>query len=121
MFSPTFGNSNHGNQVGINYGVVNLPPPGRISDIVKRILFSQANDSFLVQDQQRNQPQTRPKPQPSSTVPFQQDPMFVGREDMIRVIQEKHGAVGQRHERVALVGLAGVGLAMYPHHRVSEQ
>ncbi|KAJ5600860.1 hypothetical protein N7450_001927 [Penicillium hetheringtonii] len=49
--------------------------------------------------------------------------MFVGREDMIRVIQEKHGAVGQRHERVALVGLAGVGktqMALEYSYRVRD-
>ncbi|CAG7941474.1 unnamed protein product [Penicillium salamii] len=53
--------------------------------------------------------QTRPKPQPCSTVPFKKDPMFVGREAVISAIQEGHKAIGQRHERVALVGLAGVG------------
>lgn len=35
--------------------------------------------------------------------------MFVGREAVISAIQEGHKAIGQRHERVALVGLAGVG------------
>lgn len=38
--------------------------------------------------------------------------MFVGREAVISAIKEKHGAIGERHERVALVGLAGVGLAI---------
>ncbi|KAJ5917515.1 hypothetical protein N7466_011069 [Penicillium verhagenii] len=53
--------------------------------------------------------QTRPKPQPCSTVPFKKDPMFVGREAVISAIKASHTAIGQRHERVALVGLAGVG------------
>ncbi|EAU30101.1 predicted protein [Aspergillus terreus NIH2624] len=53
--------------------------------------------------------QTRQKPQPQSTVPLKRDPMFVGREAVISAIKEKHGAIGQRHQRVALVGLAGVG------------
>jgi hypothetical protein len=35
--------------------------------------------------------------------------MFVGREAVISAIKEKYGAIGQRHERVALLGLAGVG------------
>jgi predicted ATPase len=35
--------------------------------------------------------------------------MFVGREAVISAIEEKHRAIGQRHEWVALVGLAGVG------------
>ncbi|CAI7602083.1 unnamed protein product [Penicillium manginii] len=35
--------------------------------------------------------------------------MFVGREAVIRAIKERQRATGQRHERVALVGLAGVG------------
>ncbi|KAI7973725.1 hypothetical protein EIK77_000227 [Talaromyces pinophilus] len=45
--------------------------------------------------------------------------MFVGREDVISVVTEKHAAIGQRHERVALVGLAGVGLAS-PLRKVIE-
>jgi hypothetical protein len=53
--------------------------------------------------------QTRPKPQPCSTVPFKKDPMFVGREAVISAIKERYKFIGQRHERVALVGLAGVG------------
>ncbi|KAJ5262212.1 hypothetical protein N7524_007517 [Penicillium chrysogenum] len=53
--------------------------------------------------------QTRPKPQPCSTVPFKKDPMFVGREVVISAINERYRAIGQRHERVGLVGLAGVG------------
>lgn len=38
--------------------------------------------------------------------------MFVGREAVISAIKEIHGAIGQHHERAALVGLAGVGLAI---------
>jgi hypothetical protein len=43
-------------------------------------------------------------------VPYKKDPMFVGRKAVISAIKERHEAIGQRHERVALVGLAGVGL-----------
>jgi hypothetical protein len=53
--------------------------------------------------------QMHSKLQPCSTVPFKRDPMFVGRETLISAIKEAHKAIGQRHERVALVGLAGVG------------
>ncbi|KAJ5366060.1 hypothetical protein N7541_000001 [Penicillium brevicompactum] len=53
--------------------------------------------------------QMRQKPQPCSTVPFKKDQMFVGREAVISAIKERHKAIDQRHERVALVGLAGVG------------
>jgi hypothetical protein len=35
--------------------------------------------------------------------------MFFGREAVIHAIKGGHQAIGQRHERVALVGLAGVG------------
>jgi hypothetical protein len=38
--------------------------------------------------------------------------MFVGSETVISAIEEIHWAIGQRHEWVALVGLAGVGLAI---------
>ncbi|KAJ5366092.1 hypothetical protein N7541_000033 [Penicillium brevicompactum] len=67
--------------------------------------------------------QTRPKPQPCSTVPFKRDPMFIGREAVISAIKERHKAMGQRHERVALVGLAGVGktqTAIEYSYRVQE-
>ncbi|GAM43571.1 hypothetical protein TCE0_056r18491 [Talaromyces pinophilus] len=67
--------------------------------------------------------QARHRPQPCSTVPFKKDPMFVGREDVIDAVTEKHTATGQRHERVALVGLAGVGktqTAIEYSHRVRE-
>jgi hypothetical protein len=38
--------------------------------------------------------------------------MFVGRETVISAIKKRHEEIGQTHERVALVGLAGVGLAV---------
>jgi hypothetical protein len=44
-------------------------------------------------------------------VPFKRDLMFVGRKAVISAVEEKHRLIGQRHERAALVGLAGVGLA----------
>lgn len=50
--------------------------------------------------------------QPCSTVPFERDPMFVGREAVISAIEKVLGAIGQHHKRAALVGLAGVGLAI---------
>lgn len=56
--------------------------------------------------------QTHQKLLPCSTVPFKKDLMFVGREAVLSAIKEKHRAIGQRHERVALTGLAGVGLAV---------
>jgi hypothetical protein len=33
----------------------------------------------------------------------------VGREEIIGMVKKKHGVIGQSHERVALIGLAGVG------------
>jgi hypothetical protein len=45
-------------------------------------------------------------------VPSKRDLLFVGREDIIGTIKEKHRVISQRHERVALVGLAGVGLVV---------
>jgi hypothetical protein len=38
--------------------------------------------------------------------------MFVGREAVLSAIKGRHGAIGQYHARVALVGLGGVGLAI---------
>jgi hypothetical protein len=47
---------------------------------------------------------------PSSTVPFERDEMFVGREDIIKSIGDAvHGRSGQTSKRAALVGLGGVG------------
>ncbi|KAL4804204.1 hypothetical protein BDV18DRAFT_36370 [Aspergillus unguis] len=67
--------------------------------------------------------QTHQKPQPCSTVPFKKDPMFVGREAVISAIKEKQGTIGECHERVAVVGLAGVGktqIAIEYSYRVRE-
>ncbi|CAG7947031.1 unnamed protein product [Penicillium salamii] len=67
--------------------------------------------------------QTRPKPQPCSTVPFEKDLLFVGRESVISAIKKRHMAIGQRHERMALVGLAGAGktqIAIEYSYRVRE-
>jgi hypothetical protein len=54
--------------------------------------------------------QARNRTKPSSTVPFQRDKKFVGRQNIIADIEERHKqAAGRHHMRVALVGLAGVG------------
>lgn len=42
------------------------------------------------------------------TLPFQRDPKFIGREDTIEILKERHEQAEQHH-RTALVGLAGVG------------
>ncbi|KAG7423240.1 Nephrocystin-3 [Fusarium oxysporum f. sp. raphani] len=50
------------------------------------------------------------RPKPSIMIPFARDSSFVGREDIIAKIIEKHEqAVADHHSRVALVGLGGVG------------
>ena len=53
---------------------------------------------------------TPDRPKPSSTVPFERDRMFVGREDILTAIKEANQQ-GTRpsHKRVALVGIGGVG------------
>jgi hypothetical protein len=48
-------------------------------------------------------------PKPSIIIPFQRDLEFVGREDIIAKIVEYDKAVVNSHNRVALVGLGGVG------------
>ncbi|KAL4742399.1 hypothetical protein BDV11DRAFT_167246, partial [Aspergillus similis] len=53
--------------------------------------------------------QPRHRPPASSTVPFKRDPEFVGREGILDKIKKRHAGIGQRHDRVALIGLAGVG------------
>jgi hypothetical protein len=59
-------------------------------------------DQILVQAQIRFKP--------SSTVPFQRDSAFVGREGILAQVLGKHEQVGTcEHSRVALVGLGGVG------------
>ncbi|KAM6510829.1 hypothetical protein FSOLCH5_011275 [Fusarium solani] len=50
------------------------------------------------------------RPKPDIMVPFERDSAFVGREDIIAKILEKHEqAAADNHSRVALVGLGGVG------------
>ncbi|EED19716.1 kinesin, putative [Talaromyces stipitatus ATCC 10500] len=59
---------------------------------------------------QQRRPETSSLPKPASTVPFERDTMFVGREEIILsiidAVQERNW---QTSKRVALVGLGGVG------------
>jgi hypothetical protein len=49
-------------------------------------------------------------PKPSSTVPFERDEVFVGREDTIMSINKAvEERIGRTSRRAALVGLGGVG------------
>jgi hypothetical protein len=52
--------------------------------------------------------QVRPKPKPSSTVPFARDGNFVGRIEIMKSIDELLSTSGNHH-RVALVGIGGIG------------
>ncbi|KAJ5726684.1 uncharacterized protein N7483_008041 [Penicillium malachiteum] len=96
MASMSFGN-NYGFQVGISNGPISA--------------------TFLA-------PVERPEtpPSPLSTVPFPQDPDFVGRDALLQRIREKAAAPGSA---VALIGLGGVGktqLAIeYPYQIRREQ
>ncbi|KAF2191836.1 hypothetical protein K469DRAFT_654999 [Zopfia rhizophila CBS 207.26] len=64
------------------------------------------------------------RPNPSIMVPFHRDRAFVGREDILLDIREKHEqAATDNHSRVALVGLGGVGksqIAIEYAYRVRE-
>lgn len=54
--------------------------------------------------------QTLDQPKPSSTVPFMKDTTFIGREDVLREIKKiNRPAIVRQHERIALVGPAGIG------------
>lgn len=55
--------------------------------------------------------QSSAKIEPSSTVPFAQDPDFVGRQDVIAELDAKFASRAS-HTRVALVGLGGMGWAI---------
>jgi hypothetical protein len=48
---------------------------------------------------------------PKSTVPFDKDRKFVGRQDIFNALGSQFSKVGS-HNRVALVGLGGVGYAL---------
>jgi hypothetical protein len=48
---------------------------------------------------------------PKSTVPFDRDRKFVGREDILTALGSKFSQAGS-HNRAALVGLGGVGYAL---------
>ncbi|EED22016.1 conserved hypothetical protein [Talaromyces stipitatus ATCC 10500] len=72
----------------------------------------------------QQQPQATSHPKPSSTVPFERDEMFVGREDIIMSIKNavQEGS-GWTSKRAALVGLGGVGksqIAIEYTYRVRE-
>jgi hypothetical protein len=49
------------------------------------------------------------KPRPSSTVPFERDEIFVGRENIIKTIKNSIKGPGKSYKCAALVGLRCVG------------
>jgi hypothetical protein len=50
---------------------------------------------------------------PFSTVPFNKDPDFVGRQDILQAL-ELQFSQRESHKRVVLVGLGGVGYMLSP-------
>ena len=50
---------------------------------------------------------------PLSTVPFNRDPDFIGRQDILKALQSKFSQ-RESHKRVVLVGLGGVGYTSSP-------
>ena len=50
----------------------------------------------------------RKRLKPSIMIPYQRDPKFVGRKDILRDIEQRF-SVQNTHHRLALVGLGGVG------------
>lgn len=48
-------------------------------------------------------------------IPFGRDEDFVGREDILEVIQQKLSTSGSSLRRLALVGLGGVGSVKFDH------
>ncbi|CRG92827.1 hypothetical protein PISL3812_09898 [Talaromyces islandicus] len=73
---------------------------------------------------QQQRPEISSHSQPSSTVPFERDEKFVGREDIITSIKNAiQGRTGWTSKRAALVGLGGVGksqIAIEYTYRVRE-
>ena len=51
---------------------------------------------------------------PLSTVPFNRDPDFIGRQDILKALQSKFSQ-RESHKRVVLVGLGGVGYSFPPY------
>jgi hypothetical protein len=92
----SFGDTNRGIQVGINYGSVYLPP-GRFRKTLTKLKLTKNIDP--------ERPETPPTP--LSTVPFRRDPDFVSRDTLLDQIHEKISVPGSR---IALVGIGGVGL-----------
>jgi hypothetical protein len=90
-----FGDKNRGNQVGINYGSVHLPP-GRFHKTLTKLKLTKIIDP--------ERPETPPTP--LSTVPFRRDPDFVSRDTLLDQIHEKVSVPGSR---IALVGIGGIG------------
>ncbi|KAF3390061.1 hypothetical protein DPV78_011783 [Talaromyces pinophilus] len=78
--------------------------------------FQHKQRSFLVETSSHHKP--------SSTVPFERDEIFVGREDIIKSISDAvQGQSGQTSKRAALIGLGGVGksqIAIEYTYRVRE-
>jgi hypothetical protein len=101
MATISFDHSNPGFQVGINHGSIYLSQGRFLRSREKQVSGQvRANNSDLFSERSET------RPEPLSTVPFPQDPDFVGRNDILSQIHEKASIAGSR---VALVGLGGVG------------
>lgn len=98
MASVSFGDINHGLQIGDNYGSINAEfhlPPGQSG--------TRPGGSQLT-NHRVERPETPPSP--LSTIPFTRDPDFVNRDAILNRIREKSSVSGSR---IALIGLGGVG------------
>ncbi|EED19025.1 hypothetical protein TSTA_023600 [Talaromyces stipitatus ATCC 10500] len=82
--------------------------------ILSKAVFSNSHFYYTSSDENRFLAETTSHAKPSSTVPFERDEMFVGREDIIMSIEDavQEGS-GWTSKRAALVGLEGVGDRVY--------
>jgi hypothetical protein len=94
-------------------GVKAFSSVGQEKDVQKIVDRIQQYQISLIHYQTTPVAQALPtRSKPLFTVPFAQDPRFIGRQDQIDDIDEHF----KKHRRVALAGLGGVGYALQPSH-----
>lgn len=103
-----FSSTNDGLQVGFNRGQIFF-----VNHHNQRAYFDSRKPDGIVTDLDFLD-QEIGKAEPCSTVPFEKDEDFIGRESILKEIENRLSPGSGQHRRVAVVGHGGVGFVMLP-------
>jgi hypothetical protein len=102
-----FSNLNNGLQIGYNKGHI------VVNHQYQRAYFDSRKPDGIVTDFDFLDEEIE-KAEPCSTLPFEKDEDFIGRESILKEIESQLSPGSGQHRRVVLVGQGGVGFVMLP-------